>query len=92
MKNWFTEHPHSVGETYWQHLWFSLRSAVALFVASLAAVIHALCPFLCMSTASKIVAKMAGAYCKGERRDGFLEKVNACLHPSEKCSIRRDIQ
>lgn len=92
MKNWFTEHPHSVNETYWRHLWFSLRSAGCLLFASVAAVAHAICPFLCMFTASKIVAKMAGEYCKNERRDGFLTKVNACLHPSEKCIIRKDIQ
>lgn len=92
MKNWFTEHPHAVNETYFQHLCFSLQSAGRLLWAGIAAVIHAIFPFLCMFTASKIVAKMAGAYCKGERRDGFLEKMNTHLPPSEKCSIRKDIQ
>ena len=89
MKNLFTEHPHAVHETYWQHMKFSLKSAGRLLIAGLAAVVHAFFPFLCMYTASKLVAKMTGDYCKNERRDGFLEKVNSHLPNHEQCCIKK---
>ena len=89
MKNWFTEHPHAVKETYWQHLRFSLISAGRLLIAGLGAMIHAFFPFLCMFTASKLVAKMTGDYCKNERRDGFLDKVNSHLPDHEQCCIQK---
>lgn len=92
MKNWFTDHPHSVNETYLQHMCFSLCSALRLFKAGLAAIIHAFFPFLCLFTASKVIAKMAGVYCKSERRDGFLDKLNTHLDPCEKCLIHKDVQ
>ncbi len=92
MKNWFTEHPRSVNETYWQHCCFSLSSGVRLFIAALAALVHAIFPFLFVYTVSQLVAKMASIYCQGERRDGFLNKVNGYLDPSEKCCIYKDKQ
>lgn len=88
MKNCFTEHPHAMNETYWQHAWFSLKSAGRLLIAGVAAIVHAIFPFLFVYTASKLVAKMAGDYCKNERREGFLEKLNTRLPGSEKCCIR----
>lgn len=89
MKNWFTEHPHAVNETYLQHMGFSLISAGRLLVAGLGAVVHAFFPFLCMFTASQLVAKMTGDYCKGERREGFLDKVNRHLPDHEQCCIKK---
>lgn len=88
MKNWFTEHPHSVNETYWQHMRFSFISAMRLLKAGIAAIIHAVFPFLCVYTASKLVAKMTGDYCRNERRSGFLTKVNTHLPHHEECCIQ----
>ena len=90
MKNWFTDHPRAVNETYWQHMRFSARCASKLFLASMAGFAHAVFPFLCVHTCSNIVAKLASHYCKGHRREGFLNKFNAHLHPTETCSIKRD--
>lgn len=89
MKNWFTEHPHAVNETYLQHCWFSLKSAGRLLIAGLGAIIHAFFPFLCMFTASQLVAKMASDYCKGVRREDFLLKVNLYLQDKEQCCIKK---
>ena len=62
----FTEHPASVGESYWQHLAFALGFAVRLLLAGLAALVHALLPFLFKTTVSRLIAEMA---CKtGPRR------------------------
>ena len=55
----FTEHPASVGETYWQHLAFALGFAGKLLLAGLAALVHAVLPFLFKTTASRLIADMA---------------------------------
>lgn len=89
MSNWFTEHPNAVNETYGQHMRFSARCAFKLFLASMAGFIHAIAPFLCVHTCSNIVAKLASNYCKGQRREGFLNKLNVHLPSTETCSIKR---
>ena len=54
----FTDHPSSVNETYLGHMafagWFSSR----LMLAAGAALIHALLPFACQTTASRIVREL----------------------------------
>ena len=59
----FTEHPASVGESYWQHLAFALGFAVKLLLAGLAALVHAVLPFLFKTTASRLIAEMAARAC-----------------------------
>jgi hypothetical protein len=54
----FTDHPSSVGETYWQHFFFASRFSLRLFGAAFAALIHAFLPFLFDKTASNIIAKL----------------------------------
>ena len=56
--NAFTEHPRSVGESYWQHMGASLSFAGPLAAAALAALVHALLPFLFTRTGSRIVARL----------------------------------
>ncbi len=57
--NPFTEHPRSVGETYWQHMAFAFRFSAKCFMAAFYASIHALFPFLCTKSASKIILQLA---------------------------------
>ena len=52
MKNIFTEHPKQVGETYFQHLIKAFSFSFKLLWMSVQAMIHALFPFLCVSTVS----------------------------------------
>lgn len=54
----FAEHPESVNETYLQHAAFALRFSGALFVAAFAALIHALIPCLCETTASRAIKRL----------------------------------
>ena len=51
----FTAHPHSIGETYLQHTRIASRFFIKLFLASIAALLHAVFPFLFEHTASKII-------------------------------------
>jgi hypothetical protein len=54
----FTEHPASVGETYWGHLlraaWFSGRMAFG----AVACLIHAIFPFLFVKTGSQLITQL----------------------------------
>ena len=54
MSNPFTEHPASVGETYLQHMRFAFRFGSRMLTGGVAAVIHSVFPFLCVTTASRI--------------------------------------
>ena len=54
----FTAHPASVGESYVAHMGFALRFAFWLTVAAGAALVHAVVPAACETTASRIVARL----------------------------------
>ncbi|WP_366553870.1 DUF6356 family protein [Aquibaculum sediminis] len=58
MKRLFTEHPASVGETYFAHMGQALSFAGPLFMASLACLVHAAFPFLCVKTGSRAVTHL----------------------------------
>lgn len=46
MKNIFTKHPNSVGESYLQHFGKALGFSALLFSLSFKALVHAIFPFL----------------------------------------------
>ena len=54
MSNPFTAHPTSVNETYWEHLAFALRFGVKMAFGGVAAMLHAVFPFLFVRTAGKL--------------------------------------
>ncbi len=54
MANPFTSHPASVGETYVQHLRFAARFGARMLLGGAAATVHAVFPFLFVTTASRI--------------------------------------
>jgi uncharacterized protein DUF6356 len=54
----FTEHPQSVDETYFEHLRFAGAFSGKLFLASLAALVHAVLPFTFEKTASRMINDM----------------------------------
>jgi hypothetical protein len=58
LRNPFTEHPASVGESYFQHLAHALGFAARMFVGSLACFVHAVFPFLCVKTGSKCITEL----------------------------------
>ncbi|MFL5192879.1 DUF6356 family protein [Microvirga tunisiensis] len=58
LKQFFTEHPESVGESYLEHMNVALSFAVPLLAAGLAALIHAFLPFLFLTTASRTVKQL----------------------------------
>jgi len=56
--NAFTRHPQSVDESYLEHAAFAGRFSFMLFAAALAALVHAILPFMFEKTASKIIAQL----------------------------------
>lgn len=48
----FTEHPASVGETYWGHLLQATGFGLRMIMAGIACVLHGLLPFLFVTTGS----------------------------------------
>ena len=56
--NVFTHHPRSVGESYWQHMRTALSFAGTLALAACACLAHALLPFVCERTGSRMVREM----------------------------------
>jgi len=54
----FTEHPRSVGESYWQHMGASLSFSGQLLLAGLAALVHSVLPFMLVKTGSRMVSRL----------------------------------
>ena len=54
----FTQHPASVDESYFEHMRFAGSFSGKLFVAALAAAVHAVLPFLFERTASGIINQL----------------------------------
>lgn len=57
----FTEHPASVGETYWGHLLRASWFAGKMLVGAGACFIHALLPFLFVKTGSQTITQLHSA-------------------------------
>ncbi|MFE1597300.1 DUF6356 family protein [Methylobacterium sp. ID0610] len=58
VRNPFTAHPAAVGETYTQHMRVALSFAVPLLGAAAGAFVHAVFPFLFVTTASDTVKRL----------------------------------
>lgn len=54
----FTEHPSSVGETYFQHLCHATGFAVRMVMGGLACFVHALLPFMFVKTGSRAIEEL----------------------------------
>lgn len=54
----FTEHPASVGETYFQHFNHSMSFSLRMLGGGLACMAHAFFPFLCVRTGSTQINKL----------------------------------
>jgi hypothetical protein len=54
----FNAHPHSLGESYLEHLWATVKLASHFLFAVIVILIHGLFPFLCTTTASRQIEKI----------------------------------
>lgn len=58
LRKMFTEHPASVGESYFEHLGQALGFASRMFLGSLACLVHAFLPFLFVKTGSRCIGDL----------------------------------
>ena len=58
MNNPFTKHPHSVGETYLEHMKIALSTSIKIQLVVLIIVVHAIFPFLFEHTGSDELNKI----------------------------------
>ena len=69
MYNPFTEHPKSVDETYFEHMCCAFKFHCTLLKLSLCALVHAIFPFLCETTASDGIKDLNNCM-QNRRKDG----------------------
>lgn len=62
MKNPFTKHPESIGESYFAHFIFAGQFATNMFLGGIACLIHAIFPFLFIKTGSNFLLKMTRTF------------------------------
>jgi len=67
LKQFFTGHPESAGETYGEHAKVALCVSRQLFGASMAALVHAILPNFHKSTASERIHSLAHCLETGNR-------------------------
>jgi hypothetical protein len=58
VRNPFTAHPRSVGETYLEHGLFACRYGVKMAAGGMAALLHGIFPFLFQTTGSRITREL----------------------------------
>ena len=58
IKNLFTEHPSSVGESYFQHMGVAFSFTLSLAYATFACLVHAFLPFLFVKTGSHKITEL----------------------------------
>ena len=68
LKSLFSDHPASVGESYWQHLAVALSFSLRLFLGALACLVHAFLPFLFVKTGSAIITGLHDRMVTNRRR------------------------
>ena len=78
--NRFTEHPHAIGETYFEHMGMAAWFGVRLIVAGLACLVHAIFPFLCVATGSYHVRAL---YAEMTQRQTMAQTRTAGIASSE---------
>ena len=54
----FTGHPHSLGETYMEHLSCALYYGLSMLLTGLAVIIHAFFPFIFVTTGSDLAKEI----------------------------------
>lgn len=62
MKNLFTEHPHSIGETYFQHFCYAFKFGGQMVLGGFACILHAVFPFIFKKTASNYLLHMTNEF------------------------------
>jgi hypothetical protein len=82
----FTEHPASVGETYGAHLRSACGFSIIMIAGGLACLVHAIFPFLFVSTASATIRELHDRMVINRARAMTGESRNSGLHSAQDSS------
>lgn len=89
MRNIFTEHPHSIGETYFQHFCFAMIFGSKMIIGGLACVLHAVFPFLCKKTASNFLLAMTNDFiCRMPVVEDRVAKLGHVINEKMSCKTQ----
>ncbi len=77
MKQHFTEHPASVGESYAEHFRVAAHFARCLTKAAGAAAVHAVVPSMCQTTASECIRSLYAEMNSGARAQAAADIADA---------------
>ncbi len=58
IRHLFLTHPRAVGESYFEHLRVASTFSLRMLLGGLACLVHAILPFLCVSTGSRIITEL----------------------------------
>jgi len=91
LKRVFSEHPASVGESYFEHMGVAFRFSGKMFSAAFCCFVHGLFPFLFVRAGSDCVSELYLAMViKRDRRKGvsvptaaISDQQSAGVHPAE---------
>ena len=72
----FLKHPHSIGETYVEHMTAAAQFGAVMIAAGLACIIHAIVPALFARTASNAVASL---YARMTRRHPLPREIDYAI-------------
>ena len=64
----FTEHPASLGESYWKHLYEALKYVATLLIIVIITTIHAVFPFMFKHTGGDMVVRLSDKITKRTKR------------------------
>ena len=73
----FTEHPASVGESYFQHLCAASGFAIRMFGGAIACFLHALLPFTFRNTGSDCISELHERMIQKRRRHAHVTRASA---------------
>lgn len=78
LRKLFTDHPSTVGETYWQHMGMAFSFAGTMIAAGFACLIHGVFPFLFVKTGSQTITglhdRMVTNRSRHQRRSDAVER------------------
>ncbi len=69
LRRLFTEHPSSIGETYWQHLLHASAFAFRMIASGAACLLHAFLPFVFVNRASDAIIELHRSMVADRRTD-----------------------
>ena len=85
MKNIFTDHPASVGESYFEHMGMAFSFGGKMVLSGIACLLHGLFPWMFLTTGSEAVDELHTRMCEKRIKPTNQPKADAyaAAHPAE---------